>query len=178
MNMKSEKKHKFTSIISTIAIGIAGSFLWEFLFSPLFHYLIDLIISTPAKISSFFGKWYVSNISSANREYLTIELRLWVVILIVLWLLNCDFKKFFSTYPIFIRIIFACIISIDLLLDIQVSNTSNAILQNIEIVAPYIDDYEYLLLKSDFYSMQTMDDLEALNKSIEKIASINSLHLH
>lgn len=88
------------------------------------------------------------------------------------------FQKVFSTYPIFIRIIFACIISIDLLLDIQVSNTSNAILQNIEIVAPYIDDYEYLLLKSDFYSMQTMDDLEALNKSIEKIASINSLHLH
>ena len=178
MDIKPAKKHKFTSIISTIAIGIAGSFLWEFLFSPLFHYLINLIISTPAKISSFFGKWYVSNISSANREYLTIGLRLWVVAFIALWLLNYDFKKVFATCPIFIRIILVCIIITDLLLDVQVSNTSSAILQNIEIVAPYIDEHEYLLLKSDFYSMQTMDDLETLNESIEKIASINSLHLH
>ena len=70
------------------------------------------------------------------------------------------------------------IIFIDLFVDLQISNASHFMLQNIEIVAPYIEEEDYLLLKSDYYSMETMDDMENINDRLSRIASEHSLHLH
>lgn len=60
MNMKQNKNSKFVSILSSLAIGIAGSFLWEFICSPLFHSVFNIVFSAPAKVSSFIGSWYAT----------------------------------------------------------------------------------------------------------------------
>lgn len=48
---------------------------------------------------------------------------------------------------------------------------------NIEIVSPYISDVEYKTLKSNFYSMDSKSDYDALMDNLNRIASNNSLKL-
>lgn len=108
MNMKQNKNSKFVSILSSLAIGIAGSFLWEFICSPLFHSVFNIVFSAPAKVSQ----------------------------------------------------------------------TASRIEHNIEIVSPYITDQEYKVLKSNSYSMKTMDDYNLLNEALEDVAEQHHLQLH
>lgn len=68
--------------------------------------------------------------------------------------------------------------AIDLLTDIQVSQTASRIEHNIEIVSPYITDQEYKVLKSNSYSMKTMDDYNLLNEALEDVAEQHHLQLH
>ena len=173
-----EKHKKVTNIMSSILVGLAGSCLWEFLFSPMFHSVGAYLLSVPAKISSTFGNWYVSSIASADREYAVIEIRTWIFVFLACYLLGLNIKKLFSTYPLFLKVLLLCFLFFDLFFDLQTSNTAHKTLQNIEIVSPYISVQEYQLLKSNFYSMTTMDDFKSLNQEIKTIATEHSLQLH
>ena len=50
-------------------------------------------------------------------------------------------------------------------------------LANIEIISPHISDIEYKQLKSNFYSIESKADYDALMKSISNIANNNHLQL-
>lgn len=177
MNMKQNKNSKFVSILSSLAIGIAGSFLWEFICSPLFHSAFNIVFSAPAKVSSFIGSWYATKISSVSNEYLAIELRAFLFVFLLL-LFMPKLKKAFHTMPFVIKSIILFCLAIDLLTDIQVSQTASRIEHNIEIVSPYITDQEYKVLKSNSYSMKTMDDYNLLNEALEDVAEQHHLQLH
>ena len=47
--------------------------------------------------------------------------------------------------------------------------TAMNILNQIEIVAPYISDQEYKEIKSDFYSMESKEDFEALTERLDSV---------
>ena len=177
MNMKQNKNSKFVSILSSLAIGIAGSFLWEFICSPLFHSVFNIVFSAPAKVSSFIGSWYATKISSVSNEYLAIELRAFLFVFLLL-LFMPKLKKAFHTMPFVIKSIILFCLAIDLLTDIQVSQTASRIEHNIEIVSPYITDQEYKVLKSNSYSMKTMDDYNLLYEALEDVAEQHHLQLH
>lgn len=177
--MKS-KLPKIISGIVAVLLGVISSGLWELLFSPLIHSLASFSITAPAKISSVFGNYYVSNIASADREFLTIELRMWLLFfIVVIFFMNIKYiQKIFSRIPLFVGLFLVCFLSINTFIDIQISNTAHYTLQNIEIVSPYISEQDYKLLKSDFYSMQNMDDFNSLNQKLNSIADEYSLHLN
>lgn len=177
MNMKPEQNRKFSSLISALAIGIAGSFLWEFLLSPLSHKLMDIAISSPARISSLIGNWYASRVASSYSEFLTIEIRMLLLLFLVL-LLRPDIKKHLQTMPYICKVVIILIFLVDFLGDVQISRTASCIEHNIEIVTPYVTEQEQQVLKSKLYSMQTIEDFDSLNKSINLIATQNDLHLH
>lgn len=52
-----------------------------------------------------------------------------------------------------------------------INNTITRITNNIEIVSPYITDYEYKMLKSKFYSMESRDDYDEICGLMEQYAS-------
>lgn len=58
-----------------------------------------------------------------------------------------------------------------------INNTITKLTNNIEIVAPYIEDSEYKLLKSSFYSMDSADDYQSLVTELNRIAEINGIKL-
>lgn len=172
------KRQKFVTALSAILLGVISSGLWELVFSPLSHMLISQIIIVPAKVSSLIGNWYVSQIASADRDYLSISIRSFIFAIIFLLVSGIDWKRILSSMPYFLRIFLIFTLAIDMLIDIQISNTSHFISQNIEIVAPYIDEQHYKQLKSDFYTMDSMEDFNDLNQKLKNIADKHSLHLH
>lgn len=173
-----EKLNKIKVVIGTIVLSIIASALWETIFSPLLKKMISFFTLLPAKMFSLFGNWYASSVANANREYLSIELRLLLCLFFFFLILGIDYKKILHSCSHSFRFIWVIIIFIDLFVDLQISNASHFMLQNIEIVAPYIEEEDYLLLKSDYYSMETMDDMENINDRLSRIASEHSLHLH
>ncbi len=177
MNMKQNKNSKFVSILSSLVIAIAGSFLWEFVCSPLLHRVFNIVFSAPAKFSSFIGNWYATKISSVSNEYLVIELRAFLFVFLLL-LFVPELKKFFHAMPFIVKSIIIFCLALDLLTDIQVSQTASRIEHNIEIVSPYITDQEYKVLKSNSHSMKTMDDYNLLNETLEDVAEQHHLQLH
>ena len=58
-----------------------------------------------------------------------------------------------------------------------INTISKTTLNNIEIVSPYISDYDYKLLKSRFYSIQSFYDFNSLTNDIERIAKKNGLKI-
>lgn len=58
-----------------------------------------------------------------------------------------------------------------------INDTITKLTNNIEIVAPYIEDSEYKLLKSSFYSMDSSDDYHSLVTELNRIAEINGIEL-
>ncbi len=58
-----------------------------------------------------------------------------------------------------------------------IDNTITELTNNIEIVAPYIEDSEYKSLKSSFYSMDSSDDYHSLVAELNRIAEINGIKL-
>lgn len=66
---------------------------------------------------------------------------------------------------------------IDFAFDAQFASASKVMTYNIEIVSPYVSDFEYKKLKSDFYSMNTYDEYAAIKLTLNKIAEDNNLTL-
>lgn len=58
-----------------------------------------------------------------------------------------------------------------------INDTITKITNNIEIVAPYIEDSEYKALKSSFYSIKCSDDYRSLNDCLNYIAEANGIEL-
>ena len=56
-------------------------------------------------------------------------------------------------------------------------NESVTIENNIEIVSPYVSDVQYKELKSDFYSMKNIDDLNKLTTTLQSISEKHSIDL-
>lgn len=58
-----------------------------------------------------------------------------------------------------------------------INKTITRTTNNIEIVAPYIDDYDYKCLKSNFHSMNSLSDFNDLNDKLEEYARKANLTL-
>lgn len=58
-----------------------------------------------------------------------------------------------------------------------INTTITKLTNNIEIVAPYVDDFEYKSLKSAFYSMEGADDYHSLITELNHIAETNGVKL-
>lgn len=58
-----------------------------------------------------------------------------------------------------------------------INKTITRTTNNIEIVSPYITDYEYKKLKSDFHSMKNSIDYKALTQNLDSIAKENTIEL-
>ncbi len=61
--------------------------------------------------------------------------------------------------------------------NVFITQKITVITNNIEIVSPYISDFEYKQLKSCFHSIQNGEDYEALNLTLKSIAESNSITL-
>ena len=86
-------------------------------------------------------------------------------------------SKFFYCLTIFIAIIVHIFTFFFLTKNTYIYENSLKLTCNIEIVAPYISDFEYKQLKSSFYSMQSRSDYEALVTTLKAIGEEHELSL-
>lgn len=162
--------------VSTIVLGALGSALWELALKPFFEFILPKLIL----LFGFFSDHFYKQIAMGGHLTADLAARYFLAFLALAicvgpkkWITM--FQKISDTLPVHLMlafiILFACIFSERVSSDI----TANTILRNIEIVAPYISDDEYKILKSDFYSMDTKNDFETLQNSIMEIREENNL---
>lgn len=48
---------------------------------------------------------------------------------------------------------------------------------DIEIISPYISDYDYKLLRSNYYSIRTKEDYDAFNQTLNLLSEEHNIHL-
>lgn len=181
-------KNKITKIVSGIFVGIIATAIWEKLLSPYFDIWINYILSFGNRfiilisnviycriakgtyinipyyifmiiMCSFIGagisQTYIAHISHRNSNGKNIDK-------------NNIFKKIInnSKFDFYFNILLVSFCTIFylvfLLMTNFINNSITKVTNNIEIVSPYIEDNEYKMLKSKFYSMTSREDYEEL----------------
>lgn len=174
------KKHKkIFGLITTILVGLLGSALWELLFSPITHKFLDFLMSLPNSISATFSSHYVQTISSATDQFLIIDIRSFLFMIIFLSFIFDMVKhdKAYKTHFTYMKLMFFIILFCNTMYDISAYHNSHRLRTDIEILAPYISDLDYKLLKSDFYSMNSKDDYDAFTKRLNSLADLHNIEL-
>ena len=174
---KTTPKSKFSTVISTLIIGFIGSAIWELILSPLAHFGLNKVFEGLTGISTIIGNWYAKKLATygATSLLLSIETLVLCCLLFGLYVYGLNIKIFFKNY--ILVFFFAIIFMIDFAFDAQFASASKAMTYNIEIVSPYISDFEYKKLKSNFYSMSTYDEYAAIKSTLNEIAENNNLTL-
>lgn len=174
---KTTPKSKFSTVISTLIIGFIGSAIWELILSPLAHLSLNKVFEGLIGISTIIGNWYAKKLATYGTTSLLLGIRTIVLCCLIfsLYTYGLNIKLFFKSYifVFFLGIIFV----IDFAFDAQFASASKVMTYNIEIVSPYVSDFEYKKLKSDFYSMNTYNEYAAIKLTLNKIAEDNNLTL-
>lgn len=173
-------KKKVKIVISTIALGILGSALWEFIIRPLFLFLSGKAIPY---IVQFFGDYFYQKIpisieSPSFRTYFFAMVAIALLVLMPPKSFNEIFHQPPKTEKSFIfHFAYKMLVLFIILYNAFTVAVANSIarrtLQNIEIVSPYITDIEYKQLKSDFYLIDSKADYIALSEKLEHLMDSN-----
>lgn len=200
--MSNESSTKFFSKPTIIAIttGLFASALWEKVFSPILDatYLIFLDIakvfsdtiatSTYRQISLGFRESY--SFTSQIVFITTIIYLLWFLILNFLSLRSkllkkesgnqkSKVKKIPKAWPITTVSLILTLLTIYVVSrEVYIHNCISRTTANIEIIAPYISDYDCKMLNSRFRSLSSEEDYYSLTQDIKDIANQNDLFLH
>lgn len=175
---------KLKPALASLAIGLLGSIIFEFL-------LKDLLLKAASLFSLFlknfmdssFYAYLPSGGNSAQSQSYVYLVTFFIVMLLLppKYLRNLlhvapSSKKNSIFYTAF-QLACAFILFFNMLLDISIQGEAAHMLRKIEIIAPYINEIDYAYLKSDFYQISTKEDYDALNLRIEEIADKNGLEI-
>lgn len=201
MNIKSIIKI-IIGVFGTILLGAIGSGLWERIIGPLIDSLMKLSINS----INFFFITYKDSIykEASNGFHEFYSLQLWILILMLIPLLyirllqthpenkkrkielsssHTPFKLFiisnkgyWSIYSLTLIII--VLIVFNTLRHNYINQTTTYAMTSMEILKPYITENEYLLLRSEYYSMSNALDFEKFYLKLNVLSKKNNLNLH
>ncbi len=188
----------FLGLIGTIFLGAMGSGLWERVFSPLFDKLMELSINS---INFFFFTYKDSiynEVSNGFHEYYSLQL--WTLLLLLIPMLyvrilaihpvqkqekkNLSFITLFLVskkgywFIVGITFLVLAIMSFSMLRHKYINSTITYATTSMEILKPYITEQEYILLRSQFFSISNSKQFENFYIKINDLAKKNTLELH
>lgn len=195
--MRFDKKTILSYIIIPLMVGLVGSAMYDYLIAPLSSLLIESLSKYSSKISNYI---YGQIPYGAEDLAVLIPIRFCVLALYFLSVLMFIFYKRFPMKYSFVprnraeqvyvklrsRRLLSCsvlFLTIAIMMTVSVevltytSYTKTTVLQNIEIISPYISDVQYKKLRSDFYLIQNKHDFELVTNNIQSFASQNSITL-
>ena len=175
-------------ILGSLAVGILGSALWEWMFSPLFSSIFMAINNFLISVSERYSNNLYRLISS-GVEYMHVQqnniliINCTLLLLSVVFLLIDPVSSILKKKPHYA----ICLMLISPILAISnyssvsryslASDLSISCYSNIEIVAPYISELEYKTLHSRYYQIESKEDYDSLMAYIEEIASSKDIAL-
>lgn len=173
-------KKKIKIVVSTIALGILGSALWEFIIRPLFLFLSGKVIPY---ILQFYGDHFYQKVplsieSPSFRTYCFAMFAMALLVLIPPKFFDGMFHQPPENEKSFVfHFAYKALVCFIILYNAFIVASANGIarrtLRDIEIVSPYITDLEYKQLKSDFYIIDSKADYIALSEKLEQLMEDN-----
>lgn len=188
MNKTKNVNKVFLGIIGSLALGIIGSALWEWVFSPLFTASFRLInnylISTSQNYSNDLYRMvsYGTEQFHVNQQYV-ISLLTTIIALLLSFLIAERCNSFMKNRYILAMFFMVTILVLffaslwNLEKRMFAARISLSCADNIEVVAPYISDVEYKFLRSRFRLIETKSDYDSLIVDINEIAESNNVKL-
>lgn len=200
--MSNESSDKFFSKPTVIAIatGLLASALWEKAISPILDATYLVFLDIAKVFSDTIATSTYRQISLGFRESysFTSIIMFMAIILYLLWFLILSFlslrskllknesgnqkskeKKLPKVWPITTVSLIMTLLSIYVISrEVYIHNCISRTTANIEIVSPYISDYEYKMLNSRFHSLSSEEDYSSLTQDIKDIANQYGLFLH
>lgn len=187
-------------IIGTILIGLIGAFLWDFIFSPIFNWLMNKIFIMENALSDMFYKGIAQGTHENTSSILFSLIFFSIVSFVIIKAIDLKFEEYnliqemYEYLPeenperknikfkIFSKGIVLMLCGLILLSGIYyyemlATSTTKKILNNIEIVSAYIPHKSYTMLKSKFYTIQSKKDYDLLVEDMEFIAENNNVEL-
>jgi hypothetical protein len=181
-------------LIATIIIGAIGSGVWEKLLSPFLSFLSSEISQFFSSISTSYANNIYSKMSSLDGTSNLNDAH-WVFLLIFfffLFLYSASKNKhkfiigeFVEThnemFSSWAGIIFTGSMLVGTVLmmsmDKEIYKLRSQTLEHIEIIRPYINENEYLLIRSEFFQIKTEKSFNDLKQKIKDVSLKNKLAL-
>jgi len=187
MNIKRGIK-LFLGALATIFLGAIGSGLWEKVLSPFLSYLSRFFTSTLSSISSSYA---TSIYTRAAKLYgsdspTTVGLALMLLVFSGLFFYALASKKdnlfiqilhraIIFNFSGWVGLIYSGAFVIVLLFLLSTENTVQAIKnyshRQLEIIHPYIEEHQYLLLRSQYITMRSRQDFDQFQSKLIALAS-------
>lgn len=175
---------KLKTAIASLIIGLIGSILFEFWLKDLLTYVASVLtVMIRYFMDNAYYAYIPSGISSIqSKSYICLIMFFALLIIAPPKFLFNMFHKTPSNrrdmvFHTSFQICCVLILFFNLSLDIAISGDANHMLRKIEIVSPYISEFEYKELKSNFYQIDSKDDYNSLNHRIEEIAQQYDLNV-
>lgn len=185
LNAKNKKEllmKKIKTFIITITIGAIGSAFWELLLKPMFLLFSEYVIAHC--INFFSDSFYESITRGISLPYLNTFIYVLMLFAMSILFVPIIFTKLYSeekkkislfSFPTSFYLFCFLIVYSDMCINLAAYHIAQRTLSNIEIVAPYISDKEYKILKSDFYLIDSKNDYLDLTSRITLIMEQNDL---
>jgi len=181
-------------VLGAILLSALGSGVWSGILSPLLRWFIDITIRFLSSISvTFKNDIYVE---AAKGFHENTSLTLCTVVFIVLivaycWIINHFIptgttRKSFSTIQVkkstFVYVhIFALVAIFLTYITFNKVSYANRLttqsLNSVDIIAPFIEQKEYLSLKSDFLRIKNAEDYEAFHRKMVELSAKHEIEL-
>jgi hypothetical protein len=189
-------KKKIKYVIITIILGAMGSGLWEGFISKILNYIFISISRFIIDKSIYYSNMLFKNISNGYDDQFTYYLATTIVLFTIMSsmfaviMIDSNFTKenikerskiinnFFENKLIgkitkillYIFILYSTFFHIfGFSMGIYINTLSTKLLNNIEIISPYIKDKDYKILKSEFYNINNQNDYYYFINKINKM---------
>ena len=192
--------------LKTIGLVLLSGFVYPFIYDKIGYNFLNFIVQKTSTVFEYIKDKIVrqsANIAYEGNSYFAETLFIIIFAYLCIWLFENNFamykedfstnnnaetdddtpvKRFLFSKP---GCIFSCVLAISLasvlifnmLTFDAATKLTNSTMQNIEIVAPYIDDIEYKKLKSSLLQMETYSDFCVIGDRLTDIATTNDLTL-
>ncbi len=195
--MKAKKIIKWIAgILGAILIGAIGSGVWSGILSPALYWFIDIVMRFLSGIfEGVKDNLYLKAAESLNEYYsfkiynilhaVLIGLCVFLLFKISVLLFQRPEKKVSKsvttkgvliswqiTVCVFIGVFFSFIVKSSYIYSIKAKS-----LNSLEIIAPFIEQKEYLSLKSDFYRIKNSEDYENFYKKMVQLSNKYQIEL-
>ena len=197
------KKEKFKSI----CIFLMGGFLVPFIYDKIGYKFLNIIIHSPIVLFEYLKEHVIrtaSNLAYSGNTYL-LETIFFAIIIAIFGLgfdityeeYKNNFSKVEKSKPdkkitklhsfrhsktgLIMHCVMYLLVSIFFLMQIvllgSAKDLTDSTMQNIEIVAPYVDELEYKQLKSKFLQMNSYSDFSEISNRLNQISQENNIKL-
>ena len=176
--------------IGALIVGGLGNGVWEKFLSPFISFTSDLIIKNLIELSTKFSDKIYSNaadsvMSNYNSEssaigIILLLLTIAALIFSIFWrnktekykLDAFDYKFFTFTF-----IAFFAMVSITYASDRYIQRINLFSNKNLEIVRPYIGEFKYFQLRSNYLRITTKKEFDSYEDEVNKYSKENNLNL-
>lgn len=187
----------FLGILGAILLSALGSGVWSGILSPTWSGFVDIVIRSLSSISGVFKNTIYVEAAKGFHEYPPISILFLIygmVIALAIVFIIRGYRRYkdptLKEQPIspvevkskyistcFMILVLLCLILWSIVKIQYVNSITTRSLNSVDIIAPFIEQKEYLSLKSDFLRMKNAEDYEAFHRKMVELSDKHEVEL-